>query len=123
MLAYTMINLNQLRAFYQAAKSRNLNIAAQALFVSQPAVTAQIKLFEESCGLKLFKKKGRNLHLTDEGKILYTYARKIFEYEKKIEDAVAQIKELKKGSDAQESRIWNEWRESLGLYYPDIDSK
>jgi DNA-binding transcriptional LysR family regulator len=57
-----MINLNQLRAFYQAAKCRNLSIAAQALFVSQPAVTAQIKLFEENCGLKLFKKKGRNLH-------------------------------------------------------------
>ena len=50
-----MINLNQLRAFYQAAKYGNLSIAAQALFVSQPAVTAQIKLFEESCGLKLFK--------------------------------------------------------------------
>jgi DNA-binding transcriptional LysR family regulator len=63
MLAFTMINLNQLRSFYQAAKCGNLNIAAQALFVSQPAVTAQIKLFEESCGLKLFKKKGRNLHM------------------------------------------------------------
>jgi DNA-binding transcriptional LysR family regulator len=83
-----MLNLNQLRAFYQAAKSKNLSIAAENLFVSQPAVTAQVKLFEESCGLKLFKKKGRNLHLTDEGKTLYNFARKIFEYEKKIEDAV-----------------------------------
>jgi DNA-binding transcriptional LysR family regulator len=93
-----MINLNQLRAFFQAAKCRNVSLAAKALFVSQPAVTAQIKLFEEDCGLKLFKKKGRNLYLTDEGKTLFNYARTIFEYEKKIEDAVEQMKELKKGS-------------------------
>ena len=93
-----MINLNQLRAFYQAAKCRNVSVAAEHLFVSQPAVTAQIKLFEDNCGLKLFKKKGRSLHLTDEGKLLYNYAKKIFEYEKKIEDAVGQMKELKKGS-------------------------
>ena len=93
-----MINLNQLRAFYQVAKCQNVSVAAKHLFVSQPAVTAQIKLFEDTCGLKLFKKKGRSLHLTDEGKMLYSYARKIFEYEKKIEDAVEQMKELKKGS-------------------------
>ena len=93
-----MINLNQLRAFYQAAKCQNVSVAAQQLFVSQPAVTAQIKLFEDSCGLRLFKKKGRHLYLTDEGQTLFNYARKIFEYERKIEDAVGQMKELKKGS-------------------------
>jgi DNA-binding transcriptional LysR family regulator len=93
-----MINLNQLRAFYQAAKCQNVSLAAKQLFVSQPAVTAQIKLFEDNCGLKLFKKKGRNLYLTDEGKTLFNYARRIFEYERKIEDAVGQMKELKKGS-------------------------
>jgi len=93
-----VINLNQLRAFYQAAKCQNFSVAAKNLFVSQPAVTAQIKLFEENCGLKLFKKKGRNLFLTEEGKTLFNYARKIFEYERKIEDAVEQMKELKKGS-------------------------
>jgi DNA-binding transcriptional LysR family regulator len=93
-----MINLNQLRAFYQTAKCQNVSVAAKELFVSQPAVTAQIKLFEDSCGLKLFKKKGRNLYLSDEGKTLFKYAGKIFEYERKIEDAVEQMKELKKGS-------------------------
>ena len=93
-----MLNLNQLSAFYQVAKCQNVSLAARQLFVSQPAVTAQVKLFEESCGLKLFKKKGRNLILTDEGKTLFSFSRKIFEYEKKIEDAVAQMKTLKKGN-------------------------
>ncbi len=93
-----MINLNQLRAFYQVAKCQNVSVAAKHLFVSQPAVTAQVKIFEETCGLKLFKRKGRNLYLTDEGKTLYDFACKIFEYEKKIEDAVEQMKELKQGT-------------------------
>jgi DNA-binding transcriptional LysR family regulator len=93
-----MINLNQLRAFYQAAKCQNISFAAKSLFVSQPAVTAQVKLFEAHCGLTLFKKKGRHLYLTDEGRTLYEYACKIFEYEKKIEDAVEQMRELKQGS-------------------------
>jgi DNA-binding transcriptional LysR family regulator len=93
-----MVNLNQLRAFYQTAKCQNVSLAAKNLFVSQPAVTAQVKLFEDHCGLKLFKKKGRNLYLTDEGKILYNYAKKIFEYEKKIEEAVEELKELKQGN-------------------------
>ncbi|MGD8990018.1 MAG: LysR family transcriptional regulator [Desulfobacterales bacterium] len=92
-----MLNLNQLRAFYQVAKCQNVSLAARQLFVSQPAVTAQVKLFEESCGLKLFKKKGRNLILTDAGKTLFNFSRKIFEYEEKIEDAVAQMKALRKG--------------------------
>jgi DNA-binding transcriptional LysR family regulator len=93
-----VLNLNQLRAFYQVATSQNVSLAARRLFVSQPAVTAQVKLFEESCGLKLFKKKGRNLILTDEGKTLFSHAKKIFECEKKIEEAVSQMKELKKGN-------------------------
>ena len=93
-----MINLNQLRAFYQVAKCQNVSLAAKQLFVSQPAVTAQVKLFEESCGLKLFKKKGRSLILTDEGQTLFNHAKKVFEYEKRIEDALEQMKELKEGS-------------------------
>ncbi|MGD8880681.1 MAG: LysR family transcriptional regulator [Desulfobacterales bacterium] len=60
-----MINLNQLRAFHQVAKCQNVSRTARHLFVSQPAVTDRVKLFEDSCGLKLFKKMGRNLYLTE----------------------------------------------------------
>jgi len=49
---------------------------------SPAAVTAQIKTFEDQCNLKLFKKKGRSLYLSDEGSALYEYTRRIFEYEK-----------------------------------------
>ena len=52
-----MINLNQLRAFYQAAKHLSFTKAAKELYITQPAVTSQVKLFEDSLDIKLFKKK------------------------------------------------------------------
>jgi len=92
-----MINFNQLRIFYQTAKYQNCTVAAEKLFITQPAVTSQIKAFEESCNLRLFKKRGRKIYLTDEGKILYEYTKKVFEYEKEIEDAIEDMRELKVG--------------------------
>jgi DNA-binding transcriptional LysR family regulator len=92
-----MINFNQLRIFYQTAKYQSCTVAAQKLFITQPAVTAQIKAFEDSCNLRLFKKKGRKIYLTDEGKTLFEYAKKVFEYEKEIEDVIEDMRELKKG--------------------------
>jgi DNA-binding transcriptional LysR family regulator len=75
----------------------NYTAAANELFITQPAVTAQMKAFEESCNLKLFKKRGRSLFLTDEGRALYAYAKKIFKYEKEIESAIEDMHELKRG--------------------------
>ncbi len=92
-----MLNLNQLRVFYHAAKNLNYTVAASELFITQPAVTFQVKSFEEYCDLKLFKKKGRRVYLTDEGKTLYEYAERIFQYEKEIENAIDEMRELKRG--------------------------
>ncbi len=92
-----MLNFNQLRVFYYAAKNLNYTAAARELFISQPAVTAQVKSFEEFCNLKLFKKRGRRVYLTDEGKSLYAYAAKIFKFEKEIENVIDDMRELKRG--------------------------
>ncbi len=92
-----MLNFNQLRVFYHAAKNLNYTAAANELFITQPAVTFQMKAFEEFCNLKLFKKRARKLFLTDEGRALYEYAEKIFKFEKEIENAIDEMKELKRG--------------------------
>ena len=92
-----MLNFNQFRVFYYAAKNLNFTAAAGELFITQPAVTAQIKSFEEFCNLKLFKKRGRKIYLTDEGRSLYQYAFKIFKFEKEIEAAIDDMRELKRG--------------------------
>jgi DNA-binding transcriptional LysR family regulator len=93
-----MINLNQLRVFYEAARSGSFTSAARKLCITQPAVTAQIKAFEDQCNLKLFKKKGRSLYLSEEGSTLFEYARKIFEYEREVEDVIEEMRKLKRGT-------------------------
>jgi len=92
-----MLNFTQLRTFYQAAKSLNFTVAAQRLFVTQPAVTNQIKLFENFCKLKLFKKKGRQMYLTDEGKTVFRYTSKMFELERDLEQIIEDLRKVKYG--------------------------
>ncbi|HOP48203.1 MAG TPA: LysR family transcriptional regulator [Desulfobacteraceae bacterium] len=92
-----MINFNQIRVFYHVAKNQSFTLAAKDLFITQPAVTAQVKAFEDFCNLKLFKKRGRGIYLTDEGTMLYHSVRQIFEYEKEIENVIDDMRKLKRG--------------------------
>lgn len=92
-----MLNLNQLRVFYEAAKHQSFTEAAHSLFVSQPAVTIQVKSFEDQCRLKLFKKRGRKIYLTPEGKTLYESVKRLFESEKEIENLLNDMRTVKQG--------------------------
>ena len=92
-----MINLHHLRVFYMAAKHQSCTAAARKLCITQPAVTAQIRKLEDQCTLKLFKKRGRNIFLTDEGTALYSYARRIFECEREAEGAIEEMRSLRRG--------------------------
>jgi DNA-binding transcriptional LysR family regulator len=92
-----MLNLNQLRVFYEAAKHQSFTEAAHRLFVTQPAITGQVKSFENQCKLKLFKQKGRKICLTHEGETLYECVKKIFECEKEAENLVEEMREMKRG--------------------------
>lgn len=92
-----MLNFNQLRVFYIAAKHLNFTRAAAELCISQPAVTAQVKSFEAFCNLKFFQKRGRKLHLTNEGQVLFEYAEHIFGHEKEIENAIEEMLKLERG--------------------------
>ena len=92
-----MINLNQLRAFYYVAKYSSYTIAAEKLFISQPAVTAQVKLFENHHDLKLFNKHGKKLILTHPGKLSFEKAEEIFKVEDELDNTLAQIKKTNHG--------------------------
>jgi len=92
------INLNHLRIFYYAARERNLTKAAEALFVTQPAVTMQIKALEQYLEVPLFRKRGKFLELTDEGNVLYKYADKIFCVVEEMEHALKGFASLTHGS-------------------------
>jgi DNA-binding transcriptional LysR family regulator len=92
------INLNHLRIFYYAAKEKNLSKAAEALYVTQPAVTMQIKALEQYLELALFRKRGKFLELTDEGSVMYKYAERIFGVVNEMEHALKGFASLAHGS-------------------------
>jgi DNA-binding transcriptional LysR family regulator len=87
-----MLNLHHLRIFYHVAKRMSYTKAAEDLSISQPAVTHQIKAFEEQLRLKLFEAKPGKIVLTQEGKTLYEYAIRLFDLETEIEGAVSDLK-------------------------------
>jgi len=70
--------LNALKAFEAAARNLSFTKAADELFVTQAAVSHQIKTLEEHLGLKLFLRKNRSLLLTEEGQGYFLDIRDIF---------------------------------------------
>ncbi|PLX39761.1 MAG: LysR family transcriptional regulator [Deltaproteobacteria bacterium] len=92
-----MINLNQLRVFHEAAKCQNFSEAARNLCVTQPAVTGQIRSLEESLEIRLFKKRGRKMLLSEAGAVLFSLATKVFDLEQEMEQVIAEMHELKRG--------------------------
>lgn len=92
------INLNHLRIFFYAARERNLTKAADALFVTQPAVTMQIKALENNLEVPLFRKRGKFLELTEEGIVLFKYAEKIFGIVEEMQHVLKGFATLTQGS-------------------------
>jgi len=72
------LNFHHLRYFWAVAHEGNLTRAAERLFVSQSAVSVQIKKLEERLGHALFERQGRRLVLTEAGSIALDYADTVF---------------------------------------------
>jgi len=88
-----------LRAFEAAARHLSFTRAAQELFVTQSAVSHQVRHLEDELGLRLFLRLTRQLRLTDAGETLLAVLRDSFD---RIEDS---IKEIKAGTSAHPLRI------------------
>ena len=67
--------LNALRAFEAAARSESFTRAAEELFVTQGAVSHQVKLLEATLGIKLFNRERQRLVITDAGREYLTVVR------------------------------------------------
>ncbi len=70
--------LNALKAFEAAARHLSFTKASEELYVTQAAVSHQIKIIEEHLGIKLFLRRNRSLLLTDEGQGYFLDIRDIF---------------------------------------------
>ncbi len=91
------LTLRQLQVFESAAGKLNFSLAAKQLYLSQPAVSMQIKQLEENIGLPLFEQMGKKIFLTEAGRELFQYSRNITQQLADMEAVFDEMKGLGKG--------------------------
>jgi len=91
------MTLDQLRIFLAAAEHLHFTRAAEALYITQPAVSASIQSLESEYGVKLFDRIGRHIEITDAGKLLQAEAKKILEQVALTERGLRELNNLQRG--------------------------
>lgn len=82
------LNYHHLLYFWKVARSGSIARASAELELTQPTISEQIRLLENSLGRKLFDRVGRSLVLTDTGRTVYSYAERIFQLGEEMTDAL-----------------------------------
>ena len=72
------LNYHHLRHFWMIARHRSVTRAAEKLKISQSTLSEQLGELEDSLGEALFERRGRELHLTDAGRVALEHAETIF---------------------------------------------
>ncbi len=72
------LNYHHLLYFWTVVREGGISRAAEKLRLSQPTISAQIKILEATLGERLFQRQGRTLVLTDVGRVVDRYATEIF---------------------------------------------
>lgn len=89
--------LKQLQTFIEVAREKSVSRAAERLFVTQPAVSMQIRQLEEAFGLSLIEPVGRNIQLTHAGNEFLVHAIAALGKLKDLEASMAEHVGAKKG--------------------------
>lgn len=92
-----MINYKHLLAFVTVVRKKSFTLAAKELYMTQPAVSWQIKNLENEIDLILIERKERGTKLTDAGKQFYMYAEKIIKAHEQLIEEMKQLKCMEKG--------------------------
>ncbi len=87
------MEIGQLRAFVVAAREKSFTRAAEALFVTQPSVTARIQTLEIEMKVPLFLRKGRTIELTESGKVFLPFAERALLVLDEGEQAVRNVRD------------------------------
>ena len=103
-----MLNFNHLQYFWAVAHEGNLTRAARQLHVSPSAVSVQIQKLEHALGQPLFERRGRQLALTEAGRIALDHADSIFSVGRELESTLRESRRerqvLRVGAQATLSR-------------------
>lgn len=91
------MTLTQLKYFVTVAESGQLTRSAAELMIAQPSLTQAIRKLEDELRFALFQKKGRTLHLTQEGKIFLAYAKEVLSASGRAEAAAERIYQERNG--------------------------
>ena len=91
------MELYQLKTFVAVAQERSLTRAAERVFTSPPAVSAQIKALEDELGVKLFDRTARGMALTEEGNRLLAEAERTLASASRIRSTAAQLRGAAQG--------------------------
>jgi len=89
--------VRQLQIFEAAARTLSFSRAAEALRLTQPAVSMQVRQLEHFAGVPLFERAGRRLRLTDAGDELVLHARAVLRALEDADEAFAAMKGLRGG--------------------------
>lgn len=92
-----ILNMNQLRAFYTAAKLGSITRAAHELMVTPPAITIQVKQLEKTVGIGLLFREGNAVRLTDMGQEVFKIAENIFGEIRVLENFLEDVSTGKSG--------------------------
>jgi DNA-binding transcriptional LysR family regulator len=91
------INFELYKLFYHAARANNFSIAAGQLFITQSAVSQAVKNLETKLGIRLFFRQTRQLKLTPEGELLFSYIEQAYNLIKSAEQKIGELQNLETG--------------------------
>ena len=91
------MELRQLRYFEAVARHAHVTRAARELHIAQPALSKQIRSLEAELGVQLFDRVGRRVELSDAGRLLLPYARRVLRETELARDAIRQRADLSAG--------------------------
>ena len=91
------LTLRQLQVFEVVALHLSHSRAADELYLSQPAISMQLKQLEQSVGLPLFEQVGKKIHLTDAGREMLHYSRSISQQLQEMAAVFDEMKGLERG--------------------------
>jgi LysR family transcriptional regulator, low CO2-responsive transcriptional regulator len=91
------VTMRQLKVFEAVARNLSFTRASEELYLTQPAVSMQIKQLEDSIGLPLFEQLGKRIFLTEAGREMTRYSNAVLQQIKEAEEVFAELKGLKRG--------------------------
>jgi LysR family transcriptional activator of nhaA len=83
------MNLKHLRYFWAVATHGSIARASEVLYLTPQTISGQLRELEQQLNAKLFQKSGRNLILTDTGRVVFSYADEMFRLGDELQDVLA----------------------------------